>query len=233
VGTALQRLYYMSSLAILIAERTNLPGLCPLFTSLPRAMRMSCGHVGGCRGDTLGWRDGQTLPPLLYSGGTEQFAWEQSFYGTMQVSAAARGAAVAEEGRTFKFASRPAGSAGPRGHPPGPRAVGREAHLAVLRDRDGQPWQGAEGEGGAFSPLNRRTFPTPQMSGYFYAFNALSLYQSFSAYGRATHDAGLRRRPRSARTWAQLAGLLPAVLVRDPAASTLADYGGDPNNYLE
>jgi len=29
VGAALQRLYNMSSLAILIAERTNLPGLCP------------------------------------------------------------------------------------------------------------------------------------------------------------------------------------------------------------
>jgi len=77
------------------------------------------------------------------------------------------------------------------------------------------------GVGSAFRTFNRRASPPLyQMSGYFYAFNALSLYQSFSAYGRATNDSAFV---------AQVGGYLDTLAdfylpyVRDPASSTLAD----------
>lgn len=68
------------------------------------------------------------------------------------------------------------------------------------------------------------------MSGYFYAFNAHSLYRSFSTYARATNDTAFV---------AQVGGYLDVLAdfylpyVRHPGSSTLADYSGDPNNYLE
>lgn len=68
------------------------------------------------------------------------------------------------------------------------------------------------------------------MSGYFYAFNALSLYRYFSTYARATNDTAF-----IARVGWYLDTLADFYqpYVRDPDTSTLADYSGDPNNYLE
>ena len=69
VGAALQRLYYMSAMSILIAERTNLPGLYPRVYVTATGNADECGHVGECRGGELGWHDGRRQPPLLLSRG--------------------------------------------------------------------------------------------------------------------------------------------------------------------
>jgi len=66
--------------------------------------------------------------------------------------------------------------------------------------------------------------------GYFYAFNALSLYRAFSAYLRVTGDA---RTPFAASARAYMATLADFWLPFAPPNSTLADYSGNPDNYLE
>jgi hypothetical protein len=97
-----------------------------------------------------------------------------------------------------------------------------------------------------------------QVGGDFYAFNALSIYRSFSAYLRTTNDTdfleevlagGGGGRGARAEAAADTAAAAPAATptssyldtlvdfylayVRSPATSTLADYSGGANNYLE
>lgn len=69
-----------------------------------------------------------------------------------------------------------------------------------------------------------------QMSGYFYAFNALSLYRAFSTYARVTNDTAFITQ---VGWYLDVLADFYQPYVRDPVTSTLADYSGDPNNYLE
>jgi hypothetical protein len=160
-GAALQRMYYMSALAILLAERTNLPKLFPrvYVTGTGNAM---CG---------------------IFIGGTEQFAWDQTFYGMLMAlldPAAARADLLLWVGQPIS------------------------QHYALELDN-------------------------LSVNGDFYAFNALSLFRAFSTYSRVTNDTAF-----VASTEAYVEQLADFYLpyVRN-SSSTLADYSGNPANYLE
>eukprot|EP00047_Mylnosiga_fluctuans_P006723 m.248685 g.248685 ORF g.248685 m.248685 type:complete len:756 (+) comp15813_c0_seq1:800-3067(+) len=67
-----------------------------------------------------------------------------------------------------------------------------------------------------------------QPTGDFYAFNALSLYESFASYLRVTNDTSFL-----ARVQPYLSDLASFWEAYAPSGSALADYSGNPSNYLE
>ena len=161
-GAALQRMYYMACYAILAHERTNLPLLAP------RVYLTGTGNA----------YSGYSI------GGTMQFAWDQTFYGTLfaLLDPAAAAADLAA------WIGQPIAS-----------------HFGIELDN-------------------------LQAGGDFYAFNSLSLFRAFSTYLRATGDLAS---PFSTKAQAYMALLADFYLPYAPPGSTLADYSGDPNNYLE
>ena len=120
-GAAIARLYYMGALAILQAERTNLPLVAPRV------------YVTGTGNELCG----------IAVGGTEQWAWDQTFYGQLQA------------------------------------LLDPEATRADLRMWVGQP----------IDALTGMTLGDMTIQGGWYAFNAVSLYRTYSTYLRTTGDA--------------------------------------------
>lgn len=160
-GTALTRLYYMSVLSILLMERTNLPALYPrvYLTGTGNAL---CG---------------------MDIGGTMQFAWDQTFYGTLQA------------------------------------LLDPEAQSIDLQLWIGQP----------IDKIFGVELDNLQVGGDFYAFNALSLYRAFSTYIRTTNNVTFL----SSNVNEYLDTLADFYQAYTGTNSTLADYSGLPNNYLE
>ena len=161
-GAALQRMYYMSCYAILSQERTNLPALAP------RVYLTATGNAYSGYG----------------IGGTMQFAWDQTFYGTLMA------------------------------------LLDPVAAAADLAAWIGQPIASHFG----------LELDNMAAGGYFYAFNALSLFRSFSTYLRATGEVST---PFALAARAYMGVLGDFYLPYAAPNSTLADYSGDPNNYLE
>ena len=120
-GAAISRLFYMGALAILQAERTNLPLVAPRV------------YVTGTGNELCG----------IAVGGTEQWAWDQTFYGQLQA------------------------------------LLDPEATRADLRMWVGQP----------IDALTGVTLGDMSIQGGWYAFNAVSLYRTYSTYLRTTGDA--------------------------------------------
>jgi len=160
-GAALERLYYVSVFTVLAHERTNLPLL------YPRA------YVTGTGNQYAGYA----------IGGTMQFAWDQSFYPTLQA------------------------------------LLDPAAARADLAAWIGQP----------ISKFFGIELDDMRMGGDFYAFNAVSLFRAFSAYARVTNDTAFL----ASGAAAYLETLADFYLPFARPGSTLADYSGDANNYLE
>jgi len=173
----LSKLYYMSCLAILQAERTNLPQFAP------RVYVTASGN-GVFLGDPWG------PPQLVDIGGTAQYAWDQSFYPVM--------AALLD-----------------------PDAQRRD--LLAWNDRNFSTTYGIELDNSA-------------LTGHFYAFNAMSLYSTYSGYLRATNDSTLLDLvdgPHSRRYLESLCLDFQRYIRNSSAYPLFADYSGDKDAYLE
>ena len=170
-GAAIERLYYMGVLAILQAERTNLP-LVFERVYVTGTGNMLCG---------------------ISVGGSEQWAWDQTFYSMLQA------------------------------------LLDPAATRADLRMWVGQP----------IDALTGITLDDLSIQGGFYAFNAVSLFRTYSTYLRVTGDIGfLAATGSSAQSSNEtvdemLDVLADAFLPFCSPNSTLADYSGSPSKYLE
>lgn len=165
-GAAISRLYYMGALAILQAERTNLPLVAPRV------------YVTGTGNELCG----------IAVGGTEQWAWDQTFYGQLQA------------------------------------LLDPEATRADLRMWVGQP----------IDALTGITLDDVSIQGGWYAFNAVSLYRTYSTYVRTTGDVAFLSATGTGagsgnETVDEMLDVLADNFLRFARnGSTLADYDGSP-----
>lgn len=169
----LSTLYYTSALALLQAERTNLPQFAP---------RTYLTASGGTAFD-----GGKAFAV----GGTTQFAWDQAFYPTL--------AALLDP---------------------------------VAQREDLERWNGVN-----FSHSFGIETDTGALTGYFYAFTAISLWSAYSGYLRATNDTTLLALidgpSSSTRYLEQLADLWRGYAGASPQDALFADYCSTPSCYLE
>ena len=165
-GAAISRLYYMGALAILQAERTNLPLVAPRV------------YVTGTGNELCG----------IAVGGTEQWAWDQTFYGQLQA------------------------------------LLDPVATRADLRMWVGQP----------IDALTGVTLGDMSIQGGWYAFNAVSLYRTYSTYLRTTGDAAFLGATGTGagstnETVDEMLDVLADNFLRfTRQGSTLADYDASP-----
>jgi hypothetical protein len=170
-GTAISKLYYMGCFAILQAERTNLPLV---------SKRV---YVTGTGNELCG----------IAVGGTEQWAWDQTFYGSLQ--------ALLD-----------------------PEAVSDDLKMWV-----GQP----------INQLTGITLDDVTIQGGWYAYNAISLYRTYSTYLRITGDMEfLEAKGTGSGSSNETVDMMLDVLADNYLRfclpnSTLADYDSSPARYLE
>ena len=174
---ALARAYYMGALALLQAERTNIPQFAAHTYVTAAGNAVFLGPPWG--------------PPVdVDIGGAEQYAWDQAFSGTL-------GALL--------------------------DPVAQRADLVH--------WNGLN-----FSQTYGIETDTLTLTGHYYAFNAPSLFTSYSAYLRVTNDSSLLALidgPTSSTHYLSALADTWRAAARAPAYPLFADYSAAPDAYLE
>ena len=172
-GAAIERAYYMGALAVLQAERTNLPQFAPRTYVTASGNAVFLGAPWG-------------PPQAVDIGNSAIYFWDMSFYPT----------------------------------------------LASLLDPEAQRDALLRFTGLNFSTTYGIEADTLTLTGHVYAFNAKSLFDLFTGYVRATNDTSMLVGAAGSYVQ-QLAALWRSFTRPNSAWPLLADYGPNPDTFLE